>query len=291
MARIEKVIAAVADLLGPVELAEDHSWPGIDLAVVVRLRTESGRELIAKSHAASVNFDRELTAYRRWVPALGDRVPTLVAADEEAGVVVLTPLPGTHLEEAIASGESEEALYADAGALVRRLHDTQTPEFDEGWAEHIVARVEKWIGRAGPGVLDADDVVWVRRQVHQLLDLPPPPLVICHGDWQPRNWRVDGGVVRAFDFERTEPDWWIFDFQRMWLQQWRDKPHLSDAFFDGYGRRPTEVELRGTWAICAGRALMQIPYAIEHGDAAFADAAREVIRWMRARGIPSVRPG
>lgn len=284
MARVEKVIAAIADLVGPVRLIEDHSWPGVDLAVVLRVETRDGQELIAKCHADRRNFDRELTAYRTWVKVLGDRAPRLIGADEEAGILAISVLPGVHLNEAVARGAREESLYFDAGAAIRRLHDAYEPTFDVRWAERLAASLEKWVARARPGVLDPGDVAWVKREMTGLLGMPPPPLVVCHGDFQPRNWRIDAGVVRIFDFERTEADWWVFDFQRMWPQQWRNRPFLAEAFFDGYGRRPSDVELRGIWAICAGRALLQIPYALEHGDAQFAESAREVLRWMRREG-------
>ncbi|HZX05471.1 phosphotransferase family protein, partial [Kribbella sp.] len=32
---------------------------------------------------------------------------------------------------------------------------------------------------------------------------PPAVLVPTHGDWQPRNWLIDGGTVRVIDFGRA----------------------------------------------------------------------------------------
>ncbi|WP_260757865.1 phosphotransferase family protein [Mycobacterium sp. SMC-8] len=71
-------------------------------------------------------------------------------------------------------------------------------------------------------------------------------VVPTHGDWQPRNWIVDGGVTRGtikvIDFGRFAWRPAITDFCRLAARHWRDDPRLEAAFFAGYGDDPRHPE-------------------------------------------------
>ena len=145
-----------------------------------------------------------------------------------------------------------------------------------GYAASQRRRLADWVRRAGPGVLAADEVDIVSAALAALDDLPDPLGVRCHRDWQPRNWLVDDdGILRVFDFEHWRVEPWVEDLQRLWRDEWQDRPELAAAFFDGYGRRPDEVAERWLEGLAMLGHLTTIVWADEHDDAPFAAEARE----------------
>jgi hypothetical protein len=276
--RADEVLTAARALVGPCDVVADLSWTDLGLAVVLELRTAADVPVVAKGHAEAGRFQLEVAAYRRWVPAIADRAPTLLGADDEARTIVLSKLPAADPGDELSAG-----TYRDGGRVLRRFHDADASVVNEGWAADRLANLHNWIARMPKGLVDDDDVAWIIEQAEEMTALPPPTCVPCHGDWQPRNWRVDEhGRVFAFDFERARYDWWIHDVQRMWWQEWTDRPDLRDAFFEGYGRHLDDVERAGLRARSAAGHLVQIVWATEHGDAAFAAAGRSNLRRMRA---------
>lgn len=92
-------------------------------------------------------------------------------------------------------------------------------------------------------------------------------VVVTHGDWQPRNWIIDDGVVRVIDFGRTDVRPADEDFGRLARQDFARDPALETAFWDGYGPDPREP---GQWrrhliAEAVGTAV----WAFGVGDEAF----------------------
>lgn len=67
-------------------------------------------------------------------------------------------------------------------------------------------------------------------------------VVPTHGDWQPRNWLIDDGVVRVIDFGRADLRPPTEDFVRLARQDFAREHNLEAAFLDGYGRDPREPE-------------------------------------------------
>ncbi|WP_425572723.1 phosphotransferase family protein [Nocardioides hwasunensis] len=63
-------------------------------------------------------------------------------------------------------------------------------------------------------------------------------VVPTHGDWQPRNWLVDDGVVRVIDLGRASMRPPTEDFVRLAGQDFARDPELETAFLDGYGPDP-----------------------------------------------------
>lgn len=271
------MLAIAQSLVGPCEVVADRSWVELALSVVLEVVTADGTPLIVKSHNDVFRNQLEVAAYRQWVPAIADRAPTLVAADEAGRVLVLTKL-----DAAAPALELPPSVYADAGAVLRRFHSSGQELVDPGWAAQRLANLHSWIERVPPGLIANDDIEWVERQAAVLLDLPPPPLVPCHGDFQPRNWLVaDDGRVFVFDFEKARHDWWIHDIQRMWWKEWRGHPERRDSFLAGYGSELNETEQAGFRANSARGHLVQIAWATEHGDHEFADAGRAYLSTMR----------
>jgi hypothetical protein len=273
--RRDEVVAAAVGLVGPLEIVADLSWD-LGLAVVLDVALDGGTRAVVKGHLEQRHHDREVHAYERWVPATADRAPALLAADPSARVVVLSRLQGAP------APLDDPAVYRDAGAVLRRFHGAEPPADGSGWLQDRVDGLERWIAEAEPGLLDDDEVAWARATIAPVLEMPAPPLVPCHGDWQPRNWLWDGCRTLALDFERAEPAWWIKDVERMWHREWVERPALRDAFFDGYGRSPDELELAAIHALAALAHVSTIVWATVVGDEAFAEEGRA--RLARSRG-------
>lgn len=277
MIRRDEVVAVAEDLVGSFAVVADLSWD-IGLAVVLDVVLAGGERAVVKGHLHQRHHDREVAAYERWVPAIADRAPRLLASEASARVVVLSRLDGD------SAPDDDPAVYRDAGAVLRRFHAAEPATDGSGWCEQRFARFDQWVARAAPGLLDDGDVAWARARAGRLLELPAPPLVPCHGDWQPRNWCLHDGRVLAFDFERAERGWWIDDVGRMWIRRWAGRPDLRDAFFEGYGRAPDEAELAGLDAEAALGHISTIVWATEVGDAAFAEEGRAALRHHRQQG-------
>ena len=274
-------MALARGLIGPCEVVADLSWKDLGLSVVLEVRTDDGRSLIVKSHNDDYRNQLEVAAYQRWVPAIADRAPALVAHDDDGKVLVVTKLDAGAPPPSL----GPEA-YIDAGRVLRRFHEGGEAIVDEDWAEPRLANLRTWIDRMPEGLIDADDVAFVERESAVLRDLPAPPMVPCHSDYQPRNWLVDeDGRVFVFDFEKARHDWWTHDIQRMWWREWLDRPDLRDAFLEGYGRSLDETELAGLRASSARGHLVQIVWATMHGDARFADEGRAQLARLQERGL------
>jgi Ser/Thr protein kinase RdoA (MazF antagonist) len=279
--RVDEVLASARRLIGPFDVVADLSWKDLDLSVVLEVRTEDGRTLIVKSHHDDFRNHFERDAYRRWVPAIADRAPELVAVDDDGKVLVLTKL-----EAGPPPDDLPAATYLDAGRVLRRFHDGGERLVDPGWAQQRLDNFRSWIDRMPDGLIADDDVAFAEAEAKVLLDLPPPPLVPAHGDFQPRNWRVDGaGRVFVFDFEKARHDWWIHDIQRMWWREWLGRPSLRDSFLEGYGRELDETEVAGMRANSARGHVVQIIWATLHGDAGFADEGRRQLAHLRTVGL------
>jgi thiamine kinase-like enzyme len=108
-------------------------------------------------------------------------------------------------------------------------------------------------------------------------------LVPVHCDYSPRNWLVEDGrnAIGVIDWERARPGYWVEDFHRMTLDHWWRRPALRDAYFDGYGREPSEKERRQAGMVSLVNAIGGVPWAIGHGDTQFEAHNRRVIATLR----------
>jgi thiamine kinase-like enzyme len=92
-------------------------------------------------------------------------------------------------------------------------------------------------------------------------------LVPTHGDWQPRNWIIEDGILRAIDFGRFAFRPAASDFARLAAQEWRDSPACESAFFEGYGADPREPT---SWRLLrAAEAVGTAAWAYHVGDELF----------------------
>jgi len=214
-------------------------------------------------------------AYERWVPAIADRAPQLLASDAASRVAVLTKLPG------VTPPLHQAEVHHDAGTVLRRFHEAEPGHVDGDWGARRIERGEQWLARADD-LFDDDVLRWARGRIALLADAPPQTMVPVHSDWQCRNWLLHEGRVLAIDFERARWESWLHDVQRLWWREWADHPECADAFFAGYGRVLSDDERALLEAFSSFEQVISVVWATEHGDDAFAAEGRANI--ARAMG-------
>lgn len=216
------------------ELVADLSWNLVE-TVVLRMR-HAGRELIVKAAGeGDHHLGRELAAHAGGFVSVWQQsgsAARLLHADPAARVLVLEWLPGALAYRTPAGVDPE--VHRRAGDLLRRFH-AQAARPSEGTDAAATARALRW--------LDSPHAIApaVEARLRLALDALPPAevdLVPTHGDWQPRNWLVDGDTVRVIDFGRFAFRPAATDFVRLAAQEWRENPDCETAFFEGYGGDP-----------------------------------------------------
>lgn len=240
----------------------DHSWGLVD-TVVLELGSEQGRLVLKAGGAADGHLGRELRAHREWLRpwvATG-HAPTLLYGEASAKVLITRYLPGRLLEGTAAQDDPD--AYRQAGVLLARYH-AQVSAHDDGWHDRYRARAELQLGR--PHRIDPDIEDLVRAEVSTWPG-GGSDVVPTHGDWQPRNWLIDDGVVRVIDFGRADLRPPTEDFVRLARQDFARDPALEAAFLDGYGGDPREPEQWRRYLL--GEALGTAVWAYGVGDEEF----------------------
>lgn len=193
--------------LGGFTVVQDHSWPLQD-TTVLQVAAPDGQEYIVKASTTSHHIRREIAAYSRGLPGLHGRVPTLKHASPEAGILVTGYLPGTLV--AGTSSESDPRTYREAGMLLSRMH--LPAGTSRGYAKALAARTGSLIERAHS--LLPEETQRRLQEVLESLEPGPATLVTTHGDYQPRNWLDDDGLIKVIDFGRAELRPWVHDLVR-----------------------------------------------------------------------------
>jgi Ser/Thr protein kinase RdoA (MazF antagonist) len=226
---------------------------------------EAGHHLFLKRSVEPGKFEQELRAYRAWTPHLGDLCPDLVAADEDERALLVTALPGALAEDLELTRRAEAELHRQAGAFLRAFHGLPHVDDEVALADAIQMRAERWSARAALHV-DASARDWMMARIREIAPmLDGVRRTPCHRDFTPRNWVIDeDSNLRVIDFGHTRPDFWALDIDKLWSDQWVERRDRSDAFWDGYGRKPSDDE----WAVV---------------EAAGALSAITTIAWSRAR--------
>lgn len=243
-------------------LVRDMSW-GLVETTVLHVRSGSDELVVKAAGPSDTHLPREIAAHPSYTAPLvaAGRAARLRDASPEARVILLDYLPG----ELVLGTHAEwtPGTYAQAGALLRQVHE-QDAMPDAEYEARATAKQLHWLDQPHP--IDPS----VAARVRALLEAAPAPtvtLVPTHGDWHPRNWLVDDGIVRAIDFGRFAFRSASTDLTRMAAQQWRERPDLEAAFFDGYGPDPRDPDL---WRLDALReAVGTVCWAFKVGDEQF----------------------
>lgn len=307
--RYAALLAYAEQVLGRCELVEDCSW-GHGWSAVLRVRDAAGAAWFVKRHRDPQRYDAEVTAYQRWVPALGDQAPRLRAHDGAQQAIVLSAVPGRPApwpEPGQDSGHADGARRAAeagvqrlAGVLLRRLHGAQAAQpWDELGAVKM-AQFER-LAPLAAGLLTGRELGFVRAEVRALAGrsagaggadgVGAALRVACHRDYNVRNWLIDeddgdcgAAATRLYviDFEWAGLDVWVRDLVRLSFGPWVDRPDLQEAFLDGYGRRLDAAD-RALLAGCSAlTAVWLVVKARESGQASFEQATRRVLHRLMA---------
>ncbi|WP_194397916.1 aminoglycoside phosphotransferase family protein [Microbacterium atlanticum] len=264
--------ARVASWLPGVEIVDDLSWS--HSGTVVLRASHDGRELIVKAAGpGDHHLARELDAYEGgFVAAWGRaaRAPRLLHADRGSRVLVMGLLGGRLAYRTPAATDPD--VHRRAGELLRAFHD-QASRPSEGTDAAATRRALAWLD--GEHAIAGDTQARLRDALSSLAPVEAD-LVPTHGDWQPRNWLVDGRLVRVIDFGRFAFRPPATDFVRLAAQEWRAAPECEAAFFDGYGRDPRHPE---HWLLMRLReAIATAAWAHQVRDGAFEAQGHRMIR-------------
>jgi hypothetical protein len=240
----------------------NHGW-GLVATTVLEVVCGSDRLVVKAGGERDGHIAREITAHRKWLSpwTTRGRAPVLVHWDVDAKLVVTRYLPG----RLVLGDPSADAAdtYRQAGELLAAFHG-QERHVDPDHERTENAKALAWLDE--PHRIDA---ATERRLRAEIESWPEPEAIVVptHGDWQPRNWLVDGGVVSVIDFGRAALRPALTDFARLAAQDFRRDPALERAFLDGYGADPREP---GAWFRQRVReAIGTAAWAYAVGDEAF----------------------
>jgi len=183
----------VTSSLGPCTIVSARSHQG--RGAVVEAVDEDGTRWFAKSLEFRSHWRAEVRAYRRWVPALGDRAPRLHAVDGDLLALVMSAVPGQ------ATDRHVPVLHRGAGDLLRRFHQARPArQVPERFVATLEQRLNGWLARSA-GMFGDTEQQFVRDQLRRVSTLQDLSFVPCHGDYKPNNWLLDEtGMVRIVDF-------------------------------------------------------------------------------------------
>ncbi|NPC96430.1 aminoglycoside phosphotransferase family protein [Nocardioides sp. zg-DK7169] len=218
-------------------LVDDLGW-GLVGTTVLRVEQDGGQYVVKAGDADDHHLARELRAHREWLTpwTSGARAPVLVHGDEAAKLLVTRYLPGELVQGSAA--ETDPDTYEQAGRLLRLLH-AQLSVVDDGFEARERDRALAWLAR--PHRIEPAAAAELERLVGGW-PTPPTTLVPTHGDWQPRNWLVEDGVVYAIDLGRADLRPALSDLTRLAAQQFRVVPGAEAAFLAGYGADPRDAD-------------------------------------------------
>lgn len=260
----------IAGRCPPVVLVEDLSWGLTDTRV---LHAEANGQAIIVKAAGRRNkhIGREITGRRTMPTVLLRRgaVGAVLAADRDLNVVAVDYLEGQLVEGTDA--EYDPGVHRQAGALLAEIHRQPVPESTDSpdYESRMTAKTLALLDRDHR--ISANTVRAVRQvladSARRAAQAAPARRVPTHGDWQPRNWLIDGATLKIIDFGRFDVRSAESDLGRLAVQQWRGRPHLEQAFLEGYGSDPRDPR---TWAVNQVReAVGTAVWAREVGDRAF----------------------
>lgn len=251
-------------------LSKDMSWKLVD-TVVLDVESGNGQIVVKAAGPGNRHIGREISAYLGFTGGLerAGRAARLLQHDRDANILAIGYVEGSLVEGSAA--EFTPDTYYQAGTLSRAFHG-QAERTDLDWDAAAVAKSIDWLDK--PHRIKPDHAARLRTI---LLSHRPQSIAVVptHGDWQPRNWLICGGVVKIIDFGRFAWRPAISDFTRLAAQQWRQDPRLEEAFFDGYGEDPRTPDV---WRMTAvHEAIGTAAWAYQVGDEAFENQGHRMI--------------
>lgn len=254
----------------------DLSWNQVDTVV---LHVQHGAEelLVRAEGPDGHHMARELAAHEGgFVDAWArEGVATRVrCADGDAKLLVTDFLPGRLVYRTPAA--VDPAVHRRAGELLRIFHE-QASRPSNG--VDAVATARAVASLESPHAIAPEEEEQLRVLLREWAPVEAP-LVPTHGDWQPRNWLLDGRTLRVIDFGRFAFRPAATDLVRLAAQEWQGAPECEAAFLAGYGGDPRHPD---HWRLMRLReAIGTAVWAHQVADAAFEAQGHRMIAEMLA---------
>lgn len=274
----------VRTVLGPVTPLADHSRQVGRVAEVV---DERGTPWVVKTVPTATMFRNEHGAYTRWVPQFADQAPAMREAHPGLRSLILQRLPGRP------EWSFDPTVHREAGRLLGRIHAAGAPlPGGPGLAEATHDLLERALRRLPDrGVLADRELAFVAASIERLEDHARLPRVPCHGDYGGHNWLRGAGPMRVIDFSGARWNPAVADFARLFIGPWWERPDLSGAFLEGYGRRLTDEELDAVRLQLPVLAVMVLSHGYPRGNAQMVRRGhRRLSRLMAGRDFASRAP-
>lgn len=264
-------VSRVSGWLRSPRVIRDMSWGLVDTTV---LHVSDGdTQLVVKaSGPLNHHIGREITAHESHTGALTatGAAGRMIAADRDLNMLMLEYLDGSLVEGT--EHEHDPDTHTQAGRLLRTFH-TGSSRTDDEYENRATRRSLVWLDaehHIDPATEDAVRAILSRHRPR------PVTVVATHGDWQPRNWLIEGTRVKVIDFGRFDFRPAHTDLCRLAVQQWRDDESLVSAFIEGYGSDPRESDL---WPMALLReAIGTAVWAHQVGDHAFEAQGHRMLR-------------
>jgi len=228
----------LAAWLPGMQVQADLSWGLVATTVLDVLAADGTRCIVKAAGPRDHHLAREIHAHLHWLSPWSStgHGPQLLHHDRDAKLLVTRYLPGALVQGHPA--EDDPDTYTQAGALLASFHNQHRsvdPDFEDAQNRRTLA----WLDDEHR--IEAATAARLRTLIRSW-PTPPATLVPTHGDWQPRNWLIDGTTVRVIDFGRAALRTSMTDLARLAARQFRGRPDLEAAFFAGYGPDPREVQ-------------------------------------------------
>jgi aminoglycoside/choline kinase family phosphotransferase len=174
-----------------------------------RLQGPGDRSLIVMDAPPPQEDVRPFVDIARRISAAGLHAPEVLAADLEAGFLLLTDLGRTLYLDALndAGGPQADALMRQAvTALVhwqQHVDPTGLPVYDEALLQREMALFPEWCVQREYGIdwTDAQQAAWTRLTEQLVRSALAQPTVAVHRDWMPRNLMVADPNPGILDFQ------------------------------------------------------------------------------------------
>ncbi len=185
----------------------------------------------------------------------------------------MTALPGNVFDESTYDRSSTANVYQLAGRFAAVVHKSGVnPTLSGKPRAYEKATILKLPESAKPHLL-TEATEWIEAVLLKTNLWRGLQIVPVHADYSPRNWIVGHPptTLGVIDWERSRPGYWLEDSHRMLHDHWSKEPAYGDAFYSGYGHRPTASELRQLQLISLINAVGGLPWTLDHGDTDFAE--------------------
>lgn len=250
----------LSQVLGPVKRLRVHARRSARTIEVASL--DDGQRWVAKTVTSETLYRAEVAAYTEWVHRLADQAPRLHHTRPALRTLILTWVPGRTCDYTFNPRD-----HRRAGRLLGRIHAAAPPVVGGATlGEELEGTLERVVRRYG-NVLTPPEIEIAANAVQGAHHLPRLPVVPSHGDYTGNNWVRGPQRMRVIDFAMAGWRVAASDFTRLSVGSWWDRPHLREAFLEGYGRELTDTDRDVVRLHMPVLLLGQLGHARVHGDA------------------------